>query len=188
MKTLFLLLIAALVAQGDTIKNKSQIVLSIKGVPQQDASQFSTTYEVYSNGTINLPYLASVKASGKTPAQLAAHIESLYKAKKIYTNPTVNVSNPVSKEVDTKYITFIVDSGARNVTYRRGMTLISAIAEGGGAGTFDSKRYAYVERNKVEKKYDLQNVNDRSIEIYPNDIIRLPHANSGIFNLFKKDN
>ena len=178
-----------LVASADAIKTNSQILITIKGVPAPDAQDLNGNYSVYGNGTINLPYIKGVKASGKTPSQLASHIESIYKAKKIYTNPTINVVNEAAAEADSKIITFITDSGSRNVPFLRGMTLQTAIAAGGGAGTFDSKRYVFVERNKESKKYDRKDINDRNVPIYPNDVIRLPHVNStgGIFNLFKKD-
>ncbi len=179
MKTLFIFLISLLVASADAIKSDSQIVITIKGVPPEDANDLSGPYSVYGDGTINLPMIKTVKASGKTPAQLAKHIESIYKIKKIYTNPTINVSYEAATEIDSKIVTFITEHGSKNVPYMKGMNLVTAIAAAGGPSTFDSKRYAYVERNQKSQKYDLKDIEHRNTAIIPNDVIRLPHVNEG---------
>lgn len=178
---ILILSLSTLLSYADPIKTKTVIQISIKGVPAEDASQINGEYSVYANGNIKLPYLDNVRASGKTPEQLASHIRSLYKNSEIFTNPTVNVHNPTSQEVQDKIITFISDSGSRVIPFRREMTLQTAIAAAGGAGTFDSRRYAFVERNGQTKKYDLKNEQDRNLKIYPNDVVRLPHANDGIW-------
>jgi len=180
MKTLLILLSTVVIATADAIKKDSQIVITIKGVPAPDASDLNGPYDVYGDGTINLPYIKEdVRAAGKSPSQLAKHIENIYKIKKIYTNPTINISYQAAQEIDQKMITFITEHGSKNVPYMKGMTLQTAIAAAGGPGTFDSKRYAYVERKQKSQRYDLKNVNQRNITIYHGDVIRLPHVNEG---------
>lgn len=179
------LLLLVLMASADVIKNNASVTITIKGVPAEDASDLNGPYSVYNNGTINLPYLKNVKASGKTPSQLASSIESMYKNQKIYSNPTVNVVYAASVENDSKMITFITEHGSRNVPYMKGMSLQTAIAAAGGPQTFDSKRYAILERNQKTYNYDLQQMKHRNEKIYPNDVIRLPHVNSGIFSKLK---
>ncbi len=178
-KSLLLLLTLLCVATADVIKKESQVIVTIKGVPAQDAQEISSEYGVYANGTINLPYIDPVYAAGKTPSQLAKHIEQLYTSKKIYTNPTVNVRYQPGEAADVKMITFVSNSGSKNVPYMRGFTLQTAIAAAGGAQTFDSKRHAILERNGKTYKYDMEDASHRNLKIYPNDVIRLPHVNEG---------
>jgi len=181
MKALFILLLGICILHADAIKPESKIVITIKGIPPSDAS-INDTYEVYSNGNINMPYIKTVKAAGKTPEQLAKYIENRYKSEEIFTNPTVNVANPNAEAADTKIFTLITDAGSRIVDYRKNMTLQTAIAAGGGGRTFDSKRYVEVERKGATKEYDMENSKDRNIKIFPDDVIRLKHVNAGILD------
>ncbi len=184
-KSTLSLLLLLLIASGDTIKNNASVTITIKGVPPGEASDLNGPYSVYNDGTINLPHIKSVKAAGKSPSQLASTIEGMYKNQQIYSNPTVNVAYAASVENDSKMITFITEHGSRNVPYMKGMSLQTAIAAAGGPQTFDSKRYAILERNQKTYNYDLQQMKHRHEKIYPNDVIRLPHINSGIFSKLK---
>ncbi len=177
MKTLFLLLISSVLLWSDAIKTDTNIALTIKGVPAEEATGFNGPYTVYANGTINLPLIGVIKASGKTPDQLAKTIESLYRRSEIYTNPTVNCSYQVDDELDQKTITFRSQAGSKIIPYQRDMTLQKAIAAAGGAGTFDSKKRVLLERNSKEYEYDMKNIQHRNLKIYENDVIRLPHVN-----------
>ena len=129
--------------------------------------------------------LGEIKAAGKTPSQLARDIESRYKLAGIYTNPTVNVSYTPGEIQDTKTFTFRSQGGSRVVPLQSDMTLQVAIAAAGGAGTFDSKKFAILERNQKEYKYDMRDIQHRNVRIYQNDVIKLPHSNDDI-NIFKK--
>jgi len=190
MKKLILLIISTTFGFAETIKTDTVITITIQGVPQEDATDFNKAYSVYSNGTIRIPFQGDVKASGKTPDQLARHIESIYKSAEIYSNPTVNVSYELSRENDQKMITFRSQGGSRLLEYQRGMTLQEAIAAAGGAGTFDSKKTVKLERNGKEYTYDMSNIQHRNVKIYAKDVIKLPHVNSdhGILkHIFGKD-
>lgn len=74
--------------------------------------------------------------------------------------------------------TFKAQAGEKEVTLEEGMTLQSAIAAAGGAGTFDSKKKASIIRNGKTYEYDLRNENHRNIRINSNDTISLTHVNS----------
>ncbi len=177
-RTLLLYFILAIFSFGDAIKSDTELSLTIKGVPQVDAQDFNGPYSVYSSGTINLPMLGSIKAEGKTPATLAREIESRYKLAEIYTNPTVNVGYKVDDQIDQQTFTFRSQAGSKVIPYQRDMTLQEAIASGGGAGTFDSKKFAILERSQKEYKYDMRDIQHRNVRIYPKDVIKLPHINS----------
>jgi len=62
MKALFILLLGICILHADAIKPESKIVITIKGIPPSDAS-INDTYEVYSNGNINMPYIKTVEAA-----------------------------------------------------------------------------------------------------------------------------
>ena len=176
MKTIYLFLTLTLVAFSNSINSNSNITITIQGVPAADATDFNKQYSVYSNGTINLPYIGSVQASGKTPITLARYIESLYKKAEIYTNPTINVESKEDDQLTGVKFTFISQSGSQVLPLQRSMTLQEAVAAGGGAKTFDSKRWVYIERNQKEYKFDMKKVEDRNHKVQDKDVIRLPRS------------
>ena len=74
-----------------TLRAGDPVEIKVGGVPQEEQLQVNNTYTVDSGGSINLPYINKVRAQGLTPAQLARSIEEIYKANKIYTNPTITI-------------------------------------------------------------------------------------------------
>lgn len=184
MKKIVLPLLASVtfsLGQDDAIVKNTQVDLTIRGVPTDEIQGFNGSYTVYSNGTINIPHIGAVQAVGKTPSQLARQIEGLYKNAEFYSNPTVNVAYEfiIDREVEEEQevITFRSQQTSRIVPHIENMTLQQAIAAAGGAGTFDSKKFATLERNGKEYNYDMNNIDHRNVKIYPNDVIKLPHVN-----------
>src|SRR5205807_8232244 len=83
---------AAIASGQATLRISDFVDLKISGVPVEEQQQVNNAYTVDANGSINLPYISKVKAAGLTPAQLAASVESAYRAAKIYTNPTITTT------------------------------------------------------------------------------------------------
>jgi protein involved in polysaccharide export with SLBB domain len=94
-----------------------------------------------------------VKAAGLTPAQLAASIESAYRAAKIYTNPTITVVLPPT------YRFVNVGGAVRNpsrVAFTEDLTLLSAINAAGGFNDFADQRHVRLLRGSNVKIYDVR--------------------------------
>src|SRR5713101_2867164 len=88
---LFFFALAAFAFGQATLRVGDPVELKISGVPTDDQTQVNNVYTVDASGSINLPYINKVKAAGLEPAQVAAAIESTYRAEKIFTNPTITI-------------------------------------------------------------------------------------------------
>jgi polysaccharide biosynthesis/export protein len=91
-------------------------------------TNLSTTQKITMDGTIPLSMIGNVKASGKTPSELAAHIESLYEPK-LQSKETVLVGLQTSTAV--VYVTGAVVRPSK-VPLERPLTALEAIIEAGG--------------------------------------------------------
>src|SRR5947207_765102 len=75
-----------------TLRNGDSIIVKISGVPPEEITVVSTSYDIGDNGTINLPYIGEIKASGMRPSTLQKNIEAAYKKADIFTHPTIQVT------------------------------------------------------------------------------------------------
>ena len=166
-------------AQSRIVPNQA-INIKILGVPAKDQGNITAVYNVSSSGIIRMWYLSDIKASGLTTDQLARKIESLYKAKQIFTNPTVQVFAGSDEKLVDKLITVggdVRSPGAKPHT--RGMTLYSAIMAAGGVTEFGRQTEIKLYRNGRTYVYNLKVEAHRMLKIYPNDTLHVPRK--GIF-------
>jgi polysaccharide biosynthesis/export protein len=145
-----------------------KVVVNVFGMP--DLTQ---TVQVDANGTIALPLVGEVTASGETPAQLASAIAE--RLQRYVRAPQVTVN------VDTINQVITVDGqvnkpGLYPVAGR--MTLIRAVATAQGSSQYANERYVVVFRKvggrDMAALYDLSSIRQGVYpdpEIYPNDIV-----------------
>src|SRR5947209_20354187 len=173
----FVLFAAALSAHAQaTLRVGDPVELKIAGVPADDQTQVNNTYTVDANGSINLPYINKVKAAGLTPAQLAASVESAYRAAKIYTNPTITITMSPS-------LRFVNVGGAvrtpSRVPFTEDMTLLTAINAAGGFNDFaDQKRVRLLRGSKVTV-YDVRQFRrdpSKDVKLQPGDRVEVPQT------------
>ena len=61
--------------------------MKISGVPTEEQSQANNIYTVDADGMVNMSYINKIRATGRTPGQLASEIESSYRSSKIFHQP-----------------------------------------------------------------------------------------------------
>jgi len=130
------------------------------------------------DGMISMPLLGDVKASGKSPVQLADDIT--VKLKKFVQDPNVTV---VLSQSNSKIVYLMGEVNKPGpVGLTPGMTLLQAIATGGGLSSYANSKKIYILRNtggKQEKipvryKQALKGDGSLNLTLYPGDTIVVP--------------
>jgi polysaccharide biosynthesis/export protein len=134
----------------------------------------SSTLPVRPDGNISLPLVGDIQAAGFTPMQLAADIT--VRLKQFVTDPVVNVSVLGVNSKRVFLIGEVLHTGPLAIT--PGMTVLQAIAAGGGLTPYANKKHMYILRGtrkipfdytKALKKGDMQGVS-----LVPDDTIVAP--------------
>lgn len=150
---------------GDTFR------LAVGGAPREFTQDFELEYTI-DDGSVTIPVVGRVRASGLSASQLAALIEKRLKEEKIFTNPTV-ILNPVTPG------RFIVVGGAvRNpgrVQWTSGMTMSQAIASASGTSEWAEDRVKLIRGGKAQMYSRKAIKKDPSTDpaVAPNDFVEV---------------
>jgi polysaccharide export outer membrane protein len=130
------------------------------------------------DGMISIPLLGDVKASGKTPLQLAAEVtEDL---KKFVQDPNVSI---VMTEINSKKVYLLGEVGKPGpIEMTPGMTLLQAIATAGGLTEYANAKKIYILRTEggkqqkipVRYKQALRGDGALNLTLNPGDTIVVP--------------
>jgi polysaccharide export outer membrane protein len=138
----------------------------------------SNTLLVRPDGMISIPLLGDVKASGKTPLQLADEIA--VKLKKYVQDPNVTV---ILNQMNSKKVFLIGEiSKTGPIEMTPGMTLLEAIATAGGLSQYANAKKIYILRSeagtqqKIPVQYKQALKGDLSLNLIlnPGDTIVVP--------------
>lgn len=180
MKSILSIILLALTigcANGQTIKANQPLEIKVLGVPPSEQARLNSSYQVSSSGTITLWEIGVVRASGRTPNQLAASIAAAYKAKGIYTNPNFQVTTPTDGGLVQKLFTVggqVKAPGPK--PYTNGLTLYTAIQTAGGKTPFGATNRVKLFRSGKVYLYNLKNDSHKGVKIYPGDAIEVPQT------------
>lgn len=157
-----------LLSAGDSI------VVKLSGVPLEDTTVVSNTYDIGDSGTINLPYIGEVRAAGVRPSQLQKNIEAAYKSAEIYVHPTIQVTLNEVKQTQVIYVSGEVKT-PRAVPVTPGMTIHDAITAAGGPTDFAKMKAVKHTRGGVTSIRDLRKADnpDAQIPAQPRDKIHV---------------
>ena len=142
------------------------------------------TYRVYTDGTIDLPFISSIHVEGLTLAQAKEKIQEQIKTFIIDAEVVVALSN--------NYFYILGDAGKGGyLLYKEKITIFQALAMSGGINKVGSRKNVYIMRKDAEGKTQVRNFDIRSITvldseyyyIQPNDIIYVPPASERFFRL-----
>ena len=169
---------AILYSQSE-IKPGKAVNITIKGVPAEEQAKIDGQYSVTDGGVINMPYIGPIRAAGLRPGDLAANIQSSYRAQGIYRTPTIQVfSNAVGTSVDEQEVTIggeVRKTGP--VKFTLGLTLYQAIQAAGGANDFGTLKRVILFRDGSQKRYDVTQPQFMTIPLEPSDTIQVPLKN-----------
>lgn len=166
-------------AQQFTIRPGSQIDIELRGVPTEESSRVTGKYTVSGSGTIRLPLLGDLRASGLTSDLLARRIELAYKGAGIYRNPSVNV-NSNSTETQQQVVVYmagrVAKRGALPIT--PGMTVYQAIQNAGGPDEFGAmNRVELIRKGEPTRILNMKDGENLSVEVQQDDMIKIPEKN-----------
>jgi polysaccharide biosynthesis/export protein VpsN len=106
-----------------------------------------TAYTVASDGTVDLPYIKTVKVAGLEPQQIAQVVRAKLMEQQILTDPSVSVS---IKEYNSKKIEVLGEvQKPGSFPLQPGMTLLRAISMAGGFNNIANKDRITI-RRRVE--------------------------------------
>lgn len=130
--------------------------------------QMANTYTVGDGGTISLPLLGTVQATGQTPGQLEAAIASALLKRELATSPSVSVQVVRYRPI---YILGEVQKPGQ-YPYVPGMTVTNAVAIAGGYTFRASTKNVAVTRSGD----DVERRAATTAKILPGDSIRVTEA------------
>jgi protein involved in polysaccharide export with SLBB domain len=131
-------LFSATASQAQTessLRAGDSIVVKLSGVTPEEVAVVSTSYDISDKGTINLPYIGEVRASGKRPSTLQKDIEAAYMNAQIFTRPTIQVMANKDALTQMVFVSGEVKTPNR-ITMTPGMTVSGAIIAAGGPTDF----------------------------------------------------
>lgn len=156
------------------------IEIRIMGVPPEEKGRIDGGYSVSTSGTIRMPLIgpnnasAEVSVAGMSTNAAAAKLEALYRNAGIYTNPTFQISASGADAIRQDMVTvsgFVTGPGPKPFT--PGMTLYQAVSAAGGPNPFGNMKNVLLMRGKTYRVYNLDNLQDRSIPLQPDDTIEV---------------
>ena len=151
------------------------IQITIAGVPTEEKGRIDAMYPVSEAGNITMPYIGTVKASGKLAEELAYDLQQRYKSAGIYTEPIFHIIDSNAKTIDQQ--TVFLGGDIRRpgpVPFTRGLTLYQAIQAAGGINEFGSMKRIALFRNGKRTEHDLTDAKQMNTTLEPNDTIDIP--------------
>ena len=142
------------------------------------------TYRVYTDGTIDLPFINGIPVAGLTLAQAKAKIQEQIK--------TFIVDAEVIVALSNNYFYVLGEAGkGGHLLYKEKITIYQALAMSGGIYRVGNKKNVYIMRKDAEGKTQVRHFDIRSISVLdsefyyvqPNDIIYVPPAGERFFRL-----
>lgn len=183
MKSVIMILALALGVIGSSsaqsvISAGRAIQIEIRGVPPEEQSRVNGLYTVSEGGTINLPFINTVRAAGLSPTALGSSIAAAYKSAQIYTNPNVQVQSSSAEQIE-KQLVHVGGQVRRTgpVEFVQGLTIYQAVQGAGGASEFGAINRVQLLRGGSVKTLDLTVTQFMNYPLLPNDTLTVPEKN-----------
>ena len=161
------------------IEAGTSVQITIMGVPGDEKGKIDAMYPVSESGTVNLPFIGTMRAAGLRPEALAASIQNAYKSAEIYTDPTIQVvwtteGGGVRSQV-VHVGGYVRKTGP--VPFQRNLTIWQAVQAAGGANEFGSLRRVKLYRSGRTQTFDIENQQFKQIPLQPDDTLEIPEKN-----------
>ena len=161
------------------IEAGTSVKITIMGVPGEEKSKIDSMYPVSDGGTVNLPFIGTMRAAGLRPEALAAVIQNAYKSAEIYTDPTIQVVwTTEAGEVRLQVVHvggYVRKTGP--VAFQRDLTIWQAVQAAGGPNEFGSLKRVKLYRAGKTQTYDIENQRFKQIPLQPGDTLEVPEKN-----------
>jgi len=159
-----------------TLRPGDTMDLKIGGVPSNEISSVSGQYTIDGEGNVNLPYIGRVRIAGLAPGAAQTEIESVYKTRKIYTNPNIVITmQPQSRFVNVGGEV----KAPQRVPFTPDLTVLSAINAAGGFSPFADERRIRLLRGGQVTIIDVKKIRrnpSRDVQLEPGDRVEVPQS------------
>ena len=172
----FACLISPIMAQ---IESGTSVQITIMGVPGEEKAKIDAVYPVGQNGTVNMPFIGSIRAAGLQPENLAASIQNAYRSAQIYRSPTIQVIDTRGGMTAQEQMVHVGGQVRRPgpVAYQQNLTLYQAVQGAGGATEFGSLKRVKLFRKGKTTTYDITKPQFMRVPMERNDTIEVPQKN-----------
>ncbi len=172
----FACLMSPLMAQ---IEAGTSVNITIMGVPGEEKAKIDSLYPVGQNGTVNMPFIGSIRAAGLQPENLAASIQNAYRSAQIYRNPTIQVIDTRGGMATREQMVHLGGQVRRPgpVAWQKNLTLYQAIQGAGGASEFGSLKRVKLFRNGKVTIYDVTKPQFMRVPLQRDDTVEIPQKN-----------
>lgn len=170
------LLVAPVLSQ---IQSGRSVQIAIMGVPSEEKAKIDANYPVSESGTINLPFIGTIRAEGMSAEGLAVTIQNAYKRAEIYNDPTIQVfSTTRGGEVENE----VVHLGGQvrktgPLPFQKNLSIYQAIQAAGGATEFGSLKRVKLFRKGKSQVFDVTKDQFKNVPLEPDDTIEIPQKN-----------
>lgn len=158
-----------------TLRTGDVFDMRLSGMPAEFAQEFALQYTVGQGGTVNVPLVGEIQASGLTATQLERTIQNRLMAEKVFTQPTVIINVAAVQRIVS------VNGGVRQpqrLQWSPDMTLVSAIGNCGGLDEFSNgKGIRIIREGRVAGMFNWKDLErDPSIDpkLLPGDLVTVP--------------
>ena len=159
-----------------TLRPGDTIDLKLGGVPAAETASVSGQYTIDGEGNANFPYIGRLKIAGLAPGVAQSMIESVYKARKIYTNPNIVITmQPQSRFVNVGGEVKL----PQRVPFTPDLTVLSAINAAGGFSSFADERKVRLLRGQQVTIVDVKKIRadpSRDVQLEPGDRVEVPQS------------
>jgi protein involved in polysaccharide export with SLBB domain len=159
-----------------TLRNGDILEIKISGIPSTDIGSVSGQYTIDNEGFINMPYIGRVKVVGLSPGIAQSTIESVYRSRDIYTNPTITIS----QQLQSRFVNVGGEVKApQRIPYTADLTVLSSINAAGGFSPFADQRKVRLLRGNEVMVIDVKKIRANpslDIGVQPGDRIEVPQT------------
>lgn len=167
--------VSGAVAQTSTVRAGDAVMVTIRGVPDQESARVSGVYKVDQSGElVGLPYLDGyrINAIGLTEGQLSKKISGAYRDAQVYTKATITAL------VDQPEMQRTITLGGKiskpgPVPFREGMTIYEAVMAAGGPTRFGSLRKVVLFRKGKKSEYNIEKDVNKNVTLLPGDTVMI---------------
>lgn len=155
------------------------VQIAIMGVPSEEKGKIDANYPVSASGTINLPFIGTIRAAGMSAEGLSIAIQNAYKNAEIYNDPTIHVfSTTLGGAVENE----VVHLGGQvrktgPLSFQKSLTIYQAIQAAGGATEFGSLKRVKLFRKGKMQTYDVTKDQFKNVLLEPDDTLEIPQKN-----------
>lgn len=158
------------------LRNGDVLEIKISGIPSTDIASVSGQYTIDNEGFINLPYIGRVRVAGLSPGIAQSTIESVYRNRDIYTNPTITIS----QQLQSRFVNVGGEvKTPQRIPYTADLTVLSSINAAGGFSPFADQRKVRLLRGNEVMVIDVKKIRANpslDIGVQPGDRIEVPQT------------